>query len=187
MKHLTFVFLLFSILSFSQDKIQPKCDQILGLEAQLLTPNYTGILKNCVDGKVMEIITLKNGIWDGQYYHYQEGKLKSTGKYREGLKDGVWYTAHDNGSLWYKQTYLLGVLNGEIYWYYRNEQLMYKGNYLNGKAEGQWRSYYITGQPQGIYHHHEGEKDGEWLFYNEDGSIQSYEIYSMGKLIEKIY
>ncbi|MCD6555819.1 MAG: hypothetical protein J7K64_01375, partial [Bacteroidales bacterium] len=63
---------------------------------------------------------IKNG--NGNFLdYYSDGKLKTIGKYTEGLKDSVWIR------------------------YFVSGDIASKGNYKNGEKRGHWISYYKNG------------------------------------------
>ena len=94
-----FVFLLVGLTSLvhtqTETAKQPNCDDIEGIRTtyysgdDLVPKDYTGIAFKCKDGKVLLL------------YNYKEGK-----------RDGLWRSWHENGQPKIKVTYVNGLREG---------------------------------------------------------------------------
>lgn len=92
MKYL-FVLLLVGIVvsAFGQsqkEQIAPMCDKVDGLQIadeSLVPSDYTGVVKQCKDGKVQKWRNYKDGKKDGLYKSwYQNGQLELERNYKDG-------------------------------------------------------------------------------------------------------
>jgi antitoxin component YwqK of YwqJK toxin-antitoxin module len=96
---------------------------------------------------------------EGITYH-DNGKVKSTISFKEGLPHGRWRFYYSNGNLESHESWFNGIKGGPFRWYYPNGQLKSEVVFEGGKVEG------------------------EWVYYNEDGELEKTEIYKDGKLIK---
>lgn len=116
--------------------------------------------------------TLKNGKLDGALkVFYENGQLKKTGSYKNGLANGNFIeydengiklfeyymsndtkngklVAYENNKISYSSNYKNDILNGERIEYYYNDEtgelnLKSIGSYVNGKKNGLWRLVYV--------------------------------------------
>ena len=96
--------------------------------------------------------SFKDGKRDGPYFSYDyTGQLYEKGTYKDGKKHGLWVRYHENGQLWDKGTYKDGKEEG--YWvrYHENWRLWWKVTYKDGELDGRWVSYNKDGTMNKIY------------------------------------
>jgi len=62
---------------------------------------------------------------------------------KEGLREGLWEVYID-GRLCYNGTYVNGKKHGVFEYYHSNGNLSYKENYINGKECGLREGYYLN-------------------------------------------
>ena len=76
------------------------------------------------------------------------GEITGQGKrsIKDGLKEGVWVSYHNNGQLFQKGEYKNGKKEGVWVFYQDNGLLMSKGEFKDGKEEGEYVSYWSNGQ-----------------------------------------
>jgi len=74
----------------------------------------------------------------GEWKFYHNGKLRETGSYKLGKREGEWKSYHDNGKL--------------------SEIVSYK----DGKKEGEWKSYYDNGKLAQIVFYKDGKIEEGW-------------------------
>jgi len=179
--------------------IQPSCDKLGGMDdcqilGQFLEYDYyTGIIKCCENGKVMDFITLKDGLenglsrgWyangqieyeanykegaeDGLYREWSEdGQLLSEGNYKDGLEDGLFREWHENGQLWYIENYKDGVEDGLYREWSEDGQLLSEGYYKDGVQDGLCREWSENGQIEYETNYKDGI--GEIKCYDDDGN-----------------
>jgi hypothetical protein len=63
-----------------------------------------------------------------------------TGRYKDGKKDGKWYTFYPDGKLKNVVTFSNDVMNGEFKFFDSKGKLDTSGTYVNGKKNGEWIS-----------------------------------------------
>ena len=78
---------------------QPNCDEIDGFLSKL--NNFTGILKDCENGKVRYFDTYKNSKKNGvsKRWHMSTGHQKYIQNYNDGKKHGLWCMWHESGQI----------------------------------------------------------------------------------------
>ncbi len=142
---------------------------------------------------------LEQGLWKE---YYDSGKLKGSGSYIAGKKNGKWEYYYENGSLEQAGNYAQGKPDGKWNWYYLSKKLLREENFINGKEEGLVKEYtdndpaavdwnvlvegnYTDGQKNGIWTYHsdeliirgnytDGKEDGEWKqYYYEAGKSEA--------------
>jgi antitoxin component YwqK of YwqJK toxin-antitoxin module len=108
--------------------------------------------------------------------YYENGQLKSVGKYTRGDKIGEWKWYYENGQLKTIAKYgdVGGPYNeriGEAKNYYENGQLSRYYNHLsNGKTLD--KGYYRNGQLKSIGYSSSFRKVGEWKYYYYNGQLR---------------
>lgn len=94
---------------------------------------------------------------DGLYEEWwPSGKLKSTGTYKLGRKDGKWQHYHE-----------IGVLAAEEH-------------YAEDSPTGTWISWHVEGTKAGEGSHKDGERHGRWLTWYADNKLESQSEYEVG-------
>lgn len=185
---ITPLFLLLSILSFSQDTIRKhrlkNGNNCIFYKKGSNIP-FTGVGKQKLffSGETV-FITFENGIMNGKIERY----------YRNGIKK-------------FEVPVKYGDKNGEEIGYYKNGTVKTRMFYENGIRMGLETQYYITGKlkceseikndllnGKSIWYYPSGEKQSEEIyengilisaiFYDEDGSIYSTENYVNGKRVK---
>jgi len=73
-----------------------------------------------------------------------------SGSYKNGKREGYWYT------------------------YYTDGVLLSKGHYKNGKKFGTWETYHDNGQLFSMGNYENDKQEGYWVEYYPDGSFSSY-------------
>jgi len=148
-----------------------------GCESELVHNKEEPFIKNSGENEM----TYKGELYSGKYIRYHDdgtlSKVTQKGSYKNGQKDGVWESYHNNGQLSSKVSYLNGNLNGVWEKYRENGQLDFKCSYLNGKLNGVCEKYRENGELffKGSYLN--GYLNGVWEYYNEDGSLERTETY----------
>ena len=132
----------------------------------------------------------------GQRDGARTAKRTSEGKYRNGLRDGRFWSKGitDSGKRIVESVYSNGKLNGvrrEWTWdrvpveevtfrngrtfgpfviYHSNGKVSSKGNYLSGLVrDGKYVSYYNNGRIYGEGKYKKGVEVGEWRYYTREG------------------
>jgi len=99
--------------------------------------NLTDGLKNGVvqvnfeNGVLNEIRSYKRNVMDGDWFTYNENKIKvAEAHYLDGKKDGKWYIWDDNGNLIYELEYTAGEKTGIWKNYDKTGKLLSERSYL---------------------------------------------------------
>ena len=89
---------------------------------------FSGKVKGQFNGEVRN--GKKNSVWES--YH-DNGQLAFKGHYKDGNLDGLWETYRENGQLWIKGHFLDGKREGLLEEYDSNGTLMIRETYKDGK------------------------------------------------------
>ena len=120
--------------------------------------------------------------------HFENGKLKERGNYKDGKKSGLWETWFDNGQKEDSSIYKNDELIGKRLMWFKNGQLQLE-SYWSDKHEriGIWRRHFANGQIESIGGFDEnGEFHGKDLQFYENGSKARETVYEHGKEISDI-
>ena len=126
--------------------------------------------------------------------YYNNGKVKSSGTYKDGIPEGVTRIYSEEGLVIAGKIYSGGLIVAEgIYdkkghqqgkWkeYFANGKLKSEGEYIDGKRTGAWIYYYENGkiEQQGKFIAG-GQPVGDWSWYYENGKILREEKFRSGK------
>ena len=143
---------------------------------------------------------------DGMFREfYKDGKtLKTEGKIKDNLPEGVWRTYYASGNLQSVVYYKDGDVTGDLFYYFdktpetkmvetRYDDDLLEGEYMeywdngaqkarlyykNGKKHGEAFYYYPSGKIKIKGKYKNGKKKGKWIFYNEKGEISEKKRYS---------
>ncbi len=133
----------------------------------------------------------KQGDWK---FLYDDGKIRSEGKFVNGKKSGVWKFYYKSGNIEQKGAYKNGKPQGLWIWYYDNGNIRRKGKFDKGKEIGKFFELteegdtlsvgkYIYGLKSGLWKtvvndyteigsYVSGKKEGEWKAYYPDETLQ---------------
>lgn len=121
---------------------------------------------------------------------HPNGKVKSIGAMKNGLKDGVFRLYNENGELitgniYEKDTLVAegfisadGIYNGDWKLYYKNGQLKAEGAYENGVQTGKWIYYFENGRIEQKGTLKENKYVGYWEWYYPNGQLKRTETYN---------
>ena len=127
------------------------------------------------DGSIKKTGTYLEGLPEGTHKEYsQDGKIKGKGNYVEGKKIEEWIFYYPNGAVEQKGKYdKKGKPQGQWQWYYDNNKSLREETYLNGKREGTMIERGDTGNVITKGEYVEGLKQGKWFYqiqdYREEG------------------
>lgn len=112
-----------------------------------------------------EVENYIDGILNGDYILYQDGRTRKIGQYKDGEQAGMWTE----------------VTTGEFR--EGEENLVLKGDYISGEKQGPWRGFlndtlYFLGDFKNDI------PNGEWKFYDNQGNVDLIKRYEMGNLME---
>jgi antitoxin component YwqK of YwqJK toxin-antitoxin module len=121
-------------------------------------------LEKYEDG-VLVIDEASTAILDLRSDYYDSGKVKSTGPYREGKKQGNFREYDEQG------VEIGGVL-------YDGDVRIGEGRIDSlGRRIGPWKLYYPDGALRAVGEYKEGLKEGPWQYYYADGKTEQKGIY----------
>jgi uncharacterized protein len=107
---------------------------------------YTGIVKDTVEGKVIEYNAV-DGKKTGEFRtYYKNGKLQMIGQIKENLNHGKWTYYYQSGQVESEGPFKDDLPDGKWKWFYENGNLKEEGIYINGNREGHWAIYDINGK-----------------------------------------
>jgi antitoxin component YwqK of YwqJK toxin-antitoxin module len=138
-----FAFIFFTICSvYSQD-----IKEIDGVYYKGSTP-YTGkYFASFENGKPKIEINLIDGLKDGvTKVYFETGELNEIRSYKKNIMDGDWFTYNENKIKVAEAHYLDGKKNGKWYIWDENGTLIYELEYTSGKKTGIWKNYDTTGK-----------------------------------------
>ena len=72
-------------------------------------------------------------------YMRRKKKLIAEGKYKKGLRDGIWRGYYTNGELFYTGRYKLGRYHGEWRYFFKGGEFLQAGKYERGMRVGVWK------------------------------------------------
>ena len=144
---------------------QPMCNEVEGLQtadALLIPSDYTGVIKECIDGKVIALANYERGYQNGlSRAWYENGQLES--EYNYSVFSDNYEAEEDNSEL-----------NGLSREWYEDGQLKSVENYEHGYQDGLTRLWYENGQLK---------SEQEWTLvdtgnYGADGPEYGFEGHS---------
>lgn len=123
----------------------------------------------------------RNGLWEINEDNPLYGRIRSTGVYLKGYKDGPWKSFYANGVLKSEANYSAGCPQGYFADYAENGVLLQSGNYSGGLKTGEWKIYHFNGVLQASGRYVNDEPSGEWATYYENGVQESKGSFADGK------
>ena len=127
---------------------------------------YADIDKFKIDGYYSDKeLTNKNGPFK---YYNKEGKLISTGIYRDNKKNGLWKSWHGNGQLSDSSFFINDVIITKHSWYESGKLWEEISQMDNGLST--CRNYFENGNNRWEGNMHNGLKTGKWIIYEMNGT-----------------
>ena len=91
-------------------------------------------------------VMAQNPIEDYQKDYYANGQLKSEGRLKQDLAEGLWIYYYESGEKRIERWMKAGKNHGKSLWYHRNGQIGWEENYVDGTAEGTFTYYSADGE-----------------------------------------
>ena len=115
-----------------------------------------------------------------------DGKIRTSGNYVQGLKDGKWIKYRPNGYVAKVEHYKEGALHGPFQTLHADSSGFENGSYKRGVKDGHWSAYeddnlYRLMKYSKFYNY--GIKIGKWTYY-ENGEVASIYDYDEDKLVQ---
>ncbi len=129
-----------------EELITSRNDKVQVLIAKTNNEAITGLVRIIESPRKYIIALLNNGIYNGEYQEFVNGKLANTGQYKEGRKVKTWTEYNPEGSPRRIAPYHEGELNGNVLYYYTNGNIERQISYNQGKKEGEEVAYGLDGQ-----------------------------------------
>jgi antitoxin component YwqK of YwqJK toxin-antitoxin module len=111
-----------------------------------------------------------DGLFDGNWKSfYQSGELLKKYGYKNGLKNGVWLSYHEDNRLNnYKYFNSDSLVTDYNYQYYKNLQIKEMPNFSeNGLYDKKWISFFNNGKTWKTYHYNNGIKSSIWTVFRD--------------------
>lgn len=106
---------------------------------------FTGVIKDTIDGKVIEYEVSegrKNGFFKT---YFKNGKLEMSGRIQNNLNQGKWSYYYPSGRIESEGYFNDDLPEGVWKWYYENGNVKEVGNFKRGNREGKWILYDVDG------------------------------------------
>jgi len=166
---------------------------IIGISCSTFTTTTREYESGNPQSKAIMRKVLKDTTWIGEEIFYQNGQLATSGKIKDGMKEGAWNSFQNDGILlssgryrqdlrngkwkWFRpdgsvdsaMTYKDGVLNGAWKKYFQNGEVHQSKNYLLGRLEGAFKEFSPEGQLLMKGGYLNGIPTGIWAWYENDG------------------
>ena len=156
----TFVFIFISCERLPEPKAEITIKDGLIFKQGELKP-YTGVIKDTVEGKIIEYGVV-DGKKSGEFKTYfKNGKLEMLGQIKENLNQGKWTYYYHSGQVESEGTFKDDLPHGLWKWFYTNGNLREEGNYIKGNREGRW------------------------ILYDTDGKMKEEKMLEKNQIIEK--
>lgn len=116
--------------------------------------------------------------------YYDNGRLETTLKYKNGKPHGKFTDYHRNGSKSIEGEYDYGHKTGVWTTYVGEKERLYSiTTYRDGVPNGKSTLYYPNGQIEKEGNYHNDSYDGIWRYYNDEGKLIKEEHYENGRKI----
>lgn len=133
------------------------------------------------NGKIKSEGKYSNDNQEGNWiYYYDNGEKAAEGKYFNNKKGGIWNYWYTSGQLNYVETYIKrGIVS--VIGYFENGEINYKGNYIKGVRQGEWTYWNVDGRIffKGTYTN--GNQNGKWIRYFPDGEMKIFYVHGVPK------
>lgn len=125
--------------------------------------------------------------------YYPDGKIKTSGTYRNGIQEGIQREFSTEGQVIESRQYRNGILlsegiiledgSKEGHWkeFYPDGKIRSEGEYKDNKPVGEWKYFYPDGKlEQSGKYTNSGKLTGTWRWYYDNGQLRLEEVYSAG-------
>ena len=147
------------------------------------TQPFTGSVLDVYDNSlIMGTGTYKDGKRDGMWFSFwKNGNIQYEGVFKDGKEHGFFESFYENGQLKERKTYKDGKEEGLVEQFYENGQLDYKGNWKDGMEDGFYEIFYENGQLDHRGNFKDGKKHGLVEIHYENGQIEERGKYKNGE------
>lgn len=99
------------------------------------------------------------------------GFVKLKGLMLNQKKHGIWYSYHEDGSIFIESCYLNNSLNGPSITYHSNGKILDKSNYFQNKEDGYFEQFHDSGILYRCGWYKNGKMIGVWKYYTDEGKL----------------
>ena len=186
LKNLSYLFLLISLFSFSQEEIPvidfEKGDYPLDKKLKILfdedlrpttikdSAEYYRLItfkdKNIPKGKIETYF--KSGAIFSEFYSYYVG-LSIKGIDSVAQQNGPAYNYYKNGNRELKANYFNDLIVGDVTYYIESGEVLFNSNYVDGIKQGEEIFYYKSGEKESTVNYVDDLAQGQQIGYYESG------------------
>ena len=133
------------------------------------------------NGKLKSELRYKNGKLNGEcVWYYQNGNKLSQGFYVNDTLEGCFTRWHPNGKIAEEGWYKLGLRDSIGHTYSEKGLLASEEHYRNGELNGEIKKWFDNGQLFQEGQYVDGMMDGAWYIYYPEGQLAAKATYVMG-------
>ena len=130
-------------------------------------------------GKIIIDNKLNHG--HGAYkFVYADGKLSTTGRYRNGQLDSVRTGYYRSGKIRSHEEFFCGRRVGKYVLYWENGKISTEGSYFWDNKIGEWKDYDADGKLTEVATWGNGELEGPTTWYYTNGKVEVQGVYHEG-------
>jgi antitoxin component YwqK of YwqJK toxin-antitoxin module len=145
-----------------------------------------GIVWYDEDGNEAKKFGSPDGTFEGKH-NFQNGKLLSEGKYKNGKREGKWTQYFVDGLVSAEYNYVDGEFHGEQTEFFRSGKKNSVSWYKNGARDGYQVVLYQNGQVSREGWQVNDNNQQQWLSYYPDGTIDQDNYYRDGRVVDTVY
>lgn len=103
--------------------------------------------------------------------YHSNGKVKMTGDYTNGMREGEWKVFHENGIASSKVNFKNNKKDGTERTFYESGKKELEVDYIDGVMNGNYKQYFESGKikTEGVLK--DGAQIGNWKVYDETGAV----------------
>lgn len=117
--------------------------------------------------------------------YYRNSRIKSEGKYQQGLKSGPWFYFWPNGKVREQGEFVQDLKAGQWIRYRKDGSLWTKESYKDNLPHGTHEEYWEDETIRATLQYQDGYVHGEMKTYHPNGQVARIEKYEQGKAMEK--
>lgn len=151
---------------------------IVGILMSCSSP-YEEVSTKDDDGNLVSSYTIRkeDGVKEGVYQLFINGKLSEKGEYKEGKQEGSRTLFYESGKVQVEEMYNNGrIISKKTY--FDNGELESEGQYdENITMSGEWKYYYQNGKMKEKVNFNNNVEDGVFVEYHENGNLKTEGTY----------
>lgn len=150
-------------------------------QQHLVVETYYDTKKEIIKERFM-VLKKNTTVLDSLYTSYfQNGRVKSTGTFRNNKANGQWKYYYESGALKMEGPFRDNEHNGYWKYYYETGIPNMEGEIYKEIKEGEWKYFFENGSIKNMGSYKKNKKNGIWKYYNEDGTVKAQAIYENDK------